>query len=186
MFAFSNPSGPRSRRGPGLPRPAPVPARRSGRRGRCRQWRKVIFNAATHPHGRARQYLRGSRAASSTKGKALAAAQAFVLDAIPRSDRPRGEARGRIRSQASMLQDRRGTCPTEDPCGDRPVRRARGPPRVQSRDLGSSLVKGLEQSWWTRPSRMMLQRHPRGDGQQHLDAAPRLRLRVHGFEGAVT
>jgi 2-dehydropantoate 2-reductase len=124
------------------------------------QWRKVIFNAATNPigaltgltHGRVceRPDLRALVSGLVDEGKAVAAAQAIVLDADPEelidhAARP-DVAYGH---KASMLQDVEARRPTE-------IDYLNGGIARFGRELGvatplhdtiTALIKGVEASW---------------------------------------
>jgi 2-dehydropantoate 2-reductase len=137
----------------GMPATAVADARPS-------QWRKVIFNAATNPigaltgltHGRVceRPDLRALVSALVDEGKAVAAAQAIVLDADPeelidhaaRPDIAYGH-------KASMLQDVEARRPTEIDYlngGIARFGRELGVP-TPLHDTITALIKGVEASW---------------------------------------
>jgi 2-dehydropantoate 2-reductase len=137
----------------GMPATAVADARPS-------QWRKVIFNAATNPigaltgltHGRVceRPDLRELVSALVDEGKAVAAAQAIVLDADPEelidhAARP-DVAYGH---KASMLQDVEARRPTEIDYlngGIARFGRELGVP-TPLHDTITALIKGVEASW---------------------------------------
>jgi 2-dehydropantoate 2-reductase len=137
----------------GMPATAVADARPS-------QWRKVIFNAATNPigaltgltHGRVceRPDLRALVSALVDEGKAVAAAQAIVLDADPEelidhAARP-DVAYGH---KASMLQDVEARRPTEIDYlngGIARFGRELGVP-TPLHDTITALIKGVEASW---------------------------------------
>jgi 2-dehydropantoate 2-reductase len=124
------------------------------------QWRKVIFNAATNPvgaltrltHGRVCEDPELRRLVSSLvdEGKAVAGAQAIVLDGDP-EDLIDHAAKPEVAydHKASMLQDVEARRPTEiDYLNGGIVRFGdeHGVPTPLNRAIWS-LVKGLEQSW---------------------------------------
>ena len=124
------------------------------------QWRKVIFNASTNPigaltgltHGRVCEdrSLRAFVSGLVAEGKAVAAAQAIVLDADPEelidyAARP-DVAYGH---RSSMLQDVEARRPTEIDYlngGIARFGRELGVPTPLN-DAVTALIKGVEQSW---------------------------------------
>jgi 2-dehydropantoate 2-reductase len=130
------------------------------RDARGSQWRKVIFNAATNPvgaltrltHGRVCEDPELRRLVSGLvdEGKAVAGAQAIVLDADP-EDLIDHAAKPEVAydHKASMLQDVEARRATEiDYLNGGIVRfgTEHGVPTPLNRAIWS-LVKGLEQSW---------------------------------------
>ncbi len=126
------------------------------------QWRKVVFNAASNPigaltgltHGRVceRPDLRRLVSVLVDEGKAVAAAQAIVLDADP-EDLIDHAARPDVAydHKASMLQDveaRRGTEIDYLNGGIGRFGRELGVPTPLN-DAITALIKGLEASWET-------------------------------------
>jgi 2-dehydropantoate 2-reductase len=124
------------------------------------QWRKVIFNAATNPvgaltgltHGRVCEdpALRALVTALVAEGKAVAAAQAIVLDADP-EELIDHAARPDVAydHKASMLQDVEARRPTEiDYLNGGIVRSGEehAVPTPHNRAIWA-LVRGLERSW---------------------------------------
>jgi 2-dehydropantoate 2-reductase len=124
------------------------------------QWRKVIFNASTNPvgaltgltHGRVceRQDLRALVSRLVDEGKAVATAQAIVLDADPEALIDHAARRDvAYDHKASMLQDVEARRPTEiDYLNGGIVRvgREHGVPTPLHEAI-QALVKGVEASW---------------------------------------
>jgi 2-dehydropantoate 2-reductase len=124
------------------------------------QWRKVIFNAATNPvgaltgltHGRVceRPDLRALVTSLVDEGKAVAAAQAIVLDADP-EELIDHAARPDVAydHKASMLQDVEARRATEIDYLNGGIARFGRELGVETslNDAVTALVKGLEASW---------------------------------------